>query len=47
MREHFAPLWMIITLIVMLTGVWAHYIYAIYELIIIKFHKEKDKPSSF
>lgn len=31
-----APLWMIITLIIMLTGVWGHYIYAIYELYKIK-----------
>ncbi len=31
-----APLWMIITLIVMLVGVWAHYAYAVYELIMIK-----------
>lgn len=31
-----APLWMIITLIIMLTGVWAHYFYAIIQLIMIK-----------
>lgn len=31
-----APLWMIITLIIMLVGVWAHYAYAVYELIMIK-----------
>lgn len=31
-----APLWMIITLIIMLTGVWAHYIYAVIQLIKIK-----------
>jgi hypothetical protein len=31
-----APLWMIITLIIMLTGVWAHYLYAIIQLILIK-----------
>lgn len=31
-----APVWMIITLIIMLLGVWAHYGYAIYELIMIK-----------
>jgi hypothetical protein len=40
-----APLWMIITLIIMLTGVWAHYIYAIVQLVLInrdgKKHKEK------
>lgn len=31
-----APLWMIITLIIMLVGVWGHYIYAVYELYKIK-----------
>lgn len=31
-----APLWMIITLIIMLAGVWGHYIYAIIQLIKIK-----------
>jgi hypothetical protein len=36
-----APLWMIITLIIMLTGVWAHYIYAIVQLIMIKRSKDK------
>jgi hypothetical protein len=30
-----APLWMIITLIVMLAGVWGHYIYAIVQLVMI------------
>ena len=40
-----APLWMIITLIIMLAGVWAHYIYAVWELVMIKFESKKDKPS--
>jgi len=31
-----APLWMIVTLIIMLAGVWGHYFYAIYELYKIK-----------
>lgn len=31
-----APLWMIISLIVMLAGVWAHYIYAVWELFLIR-----------
>ncbi|MDB4584554.1 hypothetical protein N9164_15490, partial [Draconibacterium sp.] len=31
-----APLWMIITLIIMLSGVWGHYIYAIVSLLKIK-----------
>jgi len=39
-----APMWMIITLIIMLLGVWAHYVYAVYELIMIKRLSKKDKP---
>lgn len=39
-----APLWMIITLIIMLAGVWAHYVYAVYELVMIKHNSKKDKP---
>jgi len=39
-----APLWMIITLIIMLAGVWAHYFYAIYELIMIKRSSKKVNP---
>jgi hypothetical protein len=39
-----APLWMIITLLVMLAGVWAHYLYAVYELVMIKRLSKKDKP---
>ena len=39
-----APLWMIITLIIMLAGVWAHYIYAVYELVMIKRLSKKEKP---
>lgn len=31
-----APLWMIITLIIMLSGVWGHYIYAVIQLIKIR-----------
>lgn len=30
-----APLWMIITLIIMLAGVWGHYVYAIVQLVLI------------
>jgi hypothetical protein len=37
-----APLWMIITLIIMLTGVWGHYVYTIVQLFMIK----KDGTSS-
>jgi len=39
-----APLWMIITLIIMLAGVWAHYVYAVYELVMIRFHAKKNTP---
>jgi hypothetical protein len=39
-----APLWMIITLLIMLAGVWAHYIYAVYELVMINRLSKKDKP---
>jgi hypothetical protein len=39
-----APMWMIITLLVMLAGVWAHYMYAVYELIMIKRLSKKNKP---
>lgn len=38
-----APVWMIITLIIMLTGVWAHYIYAVIQLIMIKRHSKEKK----
>jgi hypothetical protein len=40
-----APMWMIITLLIMLAGVWAHYFYAVYELVMIKRLSNKDKPS--
>jgi len=42
-----APLWMIITLIIMLAGVWAHYMYAVYELIMIKRLSKREKPPLF
>jgi len=38
-----APIWMIITLIIMLTGVWAHYLYAVIQLIMIKRHSKERK----
>ncbi len=37
-----APRWMIITLSVLLTGVWGHYLFAIISLIRIKFESRKD-----
>ena len=36
-----APMWMIITLIIMLAGVWGHYIYAIVQLIGIRRSKNQ------
>ena len=38
-----APVWMIVTLIVMLLGVWGHYIYAVIQLVIIKRHGKQKK----
>jgi hypothetical protein len=38
-----APIWMIITLIIMLTGVWAHYIYAVIQMLMIKRHSKQKK----
>jgi hypothetical protein len=37
-----APVWMIITLSILLTGVWGHYIYVIFQMVMIK--KEGNKP---
>jgi hypothetical protein len=36
-----APIWMITTLIILLAGVWSHYIYAIIQMVKIK--KEGDE----
>jgi hypothetical protein len=38
-----APIWMIVTLIVMLAGVWGHYIFAVIQLVIIKRHSKQKK----
>jgi hypothetical protein len=38
-----APVWMIVTLIVMLAGVWGHYIFAVIQLVIIKRHSKQKK----
>jgi hypothetical protein len=40
-----APKWMIYTLTVLLTGVWAHYLFAIISLIRIKRNGPKQKKS--
>ena len=41
-----APIWMIITLIIMLTGVWAHYVYAVIQLVMIH-RQSKEKKNYF
>ena len=38
-----APMWMIITLSVLLTGVWGHYLFAIISLILIKRDSKKQR----
>ena len=38
-----APLWMIVTLIIMLTGVWGHYFYAIIQLFMIKKSSKQNR----
>ncbi len=38
-----APWWMIVTLTIMLTGVWAHYLFAIISMIRIKRNEKKSK----
>jgi hypothetical protein len=38
-----APVWMIVTLIIMLIGVWGHYFYAMYQLYMIKRLSKKAK----
>lgn len=40
-----APLWMIITLIIMLLGVWGHYVYAVVQLVMINKSSKKSPPS--
>jgi hypothetical protein len=41
-----APLWMIITLSIMLIGVWSHYIYVIVQLIRLRRMARKEEPAS-
>jgi len=40
-----APIWMIVTLVIMLTGVWAHYIFAVVQLVKIKQSSKKNPES--
>jgi hypothetical protein len=39
------PMWMIITLSVLLTGVWGHYMFAVISLILIKIDAKKKKAN--
>ena len=41
-----APLWMIITLSILLIGVWSHYIYVIVQLFRLKRLADKEEPTS-
>jgi len=41
-----APMWMIITLSVLLTGVWSHYIYVVIQLVRIKNIAKKEKQKN-
>jgi len=41
-----APLWMIITLIIMLAGVWGHYVYAVVQLVMIKKSSKTTEEAS-
>jgi hypothetical protein len=38
-----APMWMIVSLTIMLLGVWGHYIYVIVQLVLIKRESKKNK----
>jgi hypothetical protein len=38
-----APVWMIVTLIIMLAGVWGHYLFAVIQLVIIKRQSKQKK----
>ena len=38
-----APVWMIVTLIIMLAGVWGHYIFAVIQLVMIKRQSKQKK----
>jgi hypothetical protein len=38
-----APVWMIITLIIMLAGVWGHYVFAVVQLVMIKRNSNRKK----
>lgn len=41
-----APLWMIVTLIILLVGVWSHYFYAVYQLYMIRRSAKKASGST-
>ena len=42
-----APMWMIITLSILLAGVWGHYLFAIISLILIKRESKKQKKLKY
>ncbi len=42
-----APMWMVITFIILMTGVWGHYLWIIYNLFKIKELQEKDAPINY
>lgn len=42
-----APMWMVITFIILMTGVWGHYFWIIYSLFRIKRLQEKDAPIQY
>lgn len=42
-----APLWMVITFTILMTGVWGHYLWIIYNLFKIRRLQEKDSPIQF
>ena len=42
-----APLWMVITFIILMTGVWGDYLWIVYNLFRIKGLQEKDAPINY
>ena len=42
-----APLWMVITFIILMTGVWGHYFWIIYNLLRIKKLEDKNAPLTY
>jgi 5-hydroxyisourate hydrolase-like protein (transthyretin family) len=42
-----APMWMVITFIILMTGVWGHYFLIVYNLFRIKRMEDKDAPITY